>query len=138
MALHNDVFEQVWDWLCNDIESCFKVSQDLQNHLDKSQFKGGLNFPAALTMFSVIELAVGYYSGGDPNSDSAADFVSKYLGKYSPSLLDRSVAKKWYEVLRHGLAHQWSPKAGGVAMDFHYKGLDVFAWDGMAARPSHP
>jgi hypothetical protein len=119
MALHNDVFkQQIWEWFCNDIDSCFKVSQDLQTKRERSVFKGGLNFPAALTTFSIIELMAGYHAGREPTYTDIAEFVSRYVGKYCPKLADKNVAKRWYDVFRHGLSHQWSPKRGGVAMRF--------------------
>ena len=61
MALHNDVFkQQIWGFLCDDLESCLAVSQIVQFFPKNTIFKGGLNFTAALAIFSVIELAAGY------------------------------------------------------------------------------
>jgi hypothetical protein len=83
---------------------------------ENSRFKGALYFPAALTLFAAIELAASYYAKTKSTSDRAAEFVSKYIGRYSPKLADKTIAKKWYDVFRNGLSHQWSPKAGGVGV----------------------
>jgi hypothetical protein len=128
MALHNDIFrEQIWGWFCNDIESCFKVAQDLQA---RGELRGRLNFPAALTIFAVIELVAGYYAGKRPRHGDIAKFISRYLGKHYAKLADERVAEKWYEVFRHGLSHQWSPKCGGVSMDFAQPDVFAFAQSG--------
>lgn len=118
MPLHNDVFaQQMWAFLCNDIDSCLMVAEEIQTLGSESRFKGALNFPAALMMFSVIDLSAGYYAGREATTQVIADFIAKYFGPHSPELADKKVAKKWYEVFRNGLTHQWSPKAGGVSMD---------------------
>jgi len=117
MALHNDVLaQQMWQFLCNDIDSCITVQEDIQALGAQSKFKGGLNFPAALAMFAMIDLAASYYAGKEATTADIAGFISRYLGPHSPNLADERLAKKWYEVFRNGLAHQWSPKAGGVGM----------------------
>ncbi len=126
--LHNQVFErQIFTFLCHDIDSCLTVSQELQTLGDNSKFKGGLNFPAALTLFSAIELAASYYAGNRPTLDEVAEFISKYIGPYSHRLANKGIAKKWYQVFRNGLSHQWSPKAGGVAMDFQCQEVFMFS-----------
>lgn len=138
MALHNAVFkDQIWAWFCNDMDSCLKVSKDLQDQQEKSTFKGGLNFPAALTMFAVIELVAGYYAGKRPSYTDVAKFVSRYVGRYCPRLADRNVAKHWYDVFRHGLSHQWSPKFGAVAMDFRIQEVFVFSSQGRREKIPH-
>jgi hypothetical protein len=120
MALHNDMLaQQMWQFLCNDIDSCLTVNQDMQALGAQSKFKGGLNFPAALTMFAMIDLAASYYVGRGATTSDIAEFISRYFGPHSPKLADEKLAKKWYEVFRNGLTHQWSPKAGGVGMTFH-------------------
>jgi hypothetical protein len=119
MALHNDVFkQQIWGFLCDDLESCLAVSQIVQFFPKNTIFKGGLNFTAALAIFSVIELATGYYTGKKTTTRAVADFLGKYFAPDFPAFKDKPFAMKFYEIFRHGLAHGWSPKAGGVAMDF--------------------
>jgi hypothetical protein len=135
LPLHFLDTSQIWEWFCNDIDSCLTVSHDLQAQGDASTFRGGLNFPAALTMFAVIELMAGYHAGKKPGSKEIAGFVGKYVGKYYPKLADEQVAKKWYEVFRNGLSHQWSPKFGGVAMDFAQPDVFVFLQVGTEKIP---
>ncbi|HZE87228.1 MAG TPA: hypothetical protein VE090_03395 [Methylomirabilota bacterium] len=119
MALHNDVFQQqIWDFFCNDLESCLTVSKLKQSN-PNSPFKGGLNFTATLAIFSVIELAAGWWKGTEATNDIIASFIQNYLAKYYDRFNNKSFAKKFYEVFRNGLSHQWSPKASGVAMDFY-------------------
>lgn len=119
MALHNDVFQQqIWDFFCGDLESCLTVSKLKQSN-PNSPFKGGLNFTATLAIFSVIELCAGWWKGVEPTSDIIASFIQKYLSKYYVRFKDKNVSKKFYEVFRNGLSHQWSPKASGIAMDFY-------------------
>lgn len=117
MTLHNDVFkQQIWEFFCDDLESCLTVSKLKQSGDDR--LRGGLNFTACLTIFSVIEMCSGYYKGRDTNSDTVTDFLTKYFFKYFESFSDRSFSKQFYVVFRHGLSHQWSPKASAVDMNF--------------------
>jgi len=102
---------------------------------DASTFRGGLNFPAALTMFAVIELMAGYHAGKKATAKELVEFVSKYVGKYCPKLTGEQVAKKWYDVFRNGLSHQWSPKFGGVAVDFAQPDVFVFLQVGTEKIP---
>lgn len=119
MALHNNVFQQqIWDFFCDDLESCLTVSRLKQSNPD-SPFKGGLNFTAILAIFSVIELTAGWWKGTEPTNEIIASFIQKYFAKYYARFSDKGFAKKFYEVFRNGLSHQWSPKASGVAMDFY-------------------
>lgn len=117
MALHSDLFkQQIWEFFCDDLDSCLTVSQLKQS--GDYRFKGGLNFTACLTIFSVIEMCSGYYKGKDTNSDTVADFLVKYFSKYFDNFGDVSFSKQFYIVFRHGLAHQWSPKASAIDMNF--------------------
>ncbi|OGM09116.1 hypothetical protein A2Z67_05920 [Candidatus Woesebacteria bacterium RBG_13_36_22] len=119
MALHNDVFQQqIWDFFCGDLESCLIVSRIKQSN-PNSPFKGGLNFTATLVIFSVIELASGWWKGTKATNDIIASFIQKYFSKHDKRFKDKSFAKKFYDVFRNGLSHQWSPKASGIAMDFN-------------------
>lgn len=119
MTLHNAVFkQQIWEFFCDDLESCLTVSKLKQSN-PNTPFKGGLNFTATLAIFSVIELCAGWWKGTAPTSDIIASFIQKYLSKYYVRFKDKTLAKKFYEVFRNGLSHQWSPKASGVAMDFN-------------------
>lgn len=128
MALHNNVFkEQVWTSFVEDLESCLSVSKIKQKDGEQKEiFPGGLNFTAALTIFSVIEFATGFFSGKKANDDSIAKFISKYIGKYCSKLSEEKIAKKWYSVFRNGLSHQYSPKFGGIAMDFNNQRAFLF------------
>lgn len=118
MAIHNDVFkQQIWDFFCGDLDSCLAVSKVIQSK-QPTQFKGGLNFTATLTIFSVIELTAGWWKGKEATTDIIASFIQQYFAKYYPRFKERVFAKKFYEVFRNGLSHQWSPKASGIAMDF--------------------
>ncbi|MGH7157275.1 MAG: hypothetical protein ACREGG_04165 [Candidatus Saccharimonadales bacterium] len=132
MALHKDVFQQqVWEWFCNDLESCLLVSQKVQ--AGDAEFKGGINFPAALTIFSVLELCASYFSGRTDDSnliDRVVQFLVKYFPKHDARFSDADFAQRFYRVFRHGLAHQWSPKAAAVSMDFGKDELLLWARDG--------
>lgn len=117
MALHNDVFkQQIWEFFCGDLDSCLLVSK-LKQTGDNS-FKGGLNFTACLTIFSVIELCSSYYKGTDSDTNTVADFLANYFSKYFDKFKDRDFSKYFYYVFRHGLSHQWSPKASAIDMNF--------------------
>lgn len=117
MALHNDVFkQQIWEFFRDDLESCLTVSKLKQS--GDSRFKGGLNFTACLTIFSVIEMCSGYYKEGNSNSDTVADFLTTYFSTHFDGFKDRSFSKQFYVVFRHGLSHQWSPKASAIDMNF--------------------
>jgi hypothetical protein len=119
MALHNDIFkQQIWEFFCNDLESCLTVSKLIQTN-SASSFKGGLNFTATMAIFSVIELVAGWWKGTKPTNDIIASFIQNYFSKYYIRFNNKSLAKKFYEVFRNGLSHQWSPKASGIAMDFN-------------------
>ena len=59
-----------------------------------------------------------YYTGKKTTTRAVADFLGKYFAPDFPAFKDKPFAMKFYEIFRHGLAHGWSPKAGGVAMDF--------------------
>lgn len=118
MALHNNVFkQQIWEFFCDDLDSCLLVSK-LKQSGDR-RFRGGLNFTACLAIFSAIEFLSGFLAGREPTSDDIAVFLQKYFGKYWERMNSKSFSKKFYEVFRNGLSHQWSPKASGVAMDFY-------------------
>jgi hypothetical protein len=117
MSLHDDVFrQQVWAFFCDDLESCLFVSKLKQCGI--KEFKGGLNFTAALTIFSVIDFLAGFWMGKKAEQSEIAKFICKYFGKYSLALSDEKLCKQFYNVFRNGLSHQWSPKLSGVAMDF--------------------
>ena len=132
--LHNRVFNrQLWTFLCNDLDSCLMVADEVQEKGDNSRFKGALYFPAALTLFAAIELAASYYAGDEPTGDRVAEFISKYIGPCSPELASKTVAKKWYEVFRNGLTHQWSPKAGGVGV-FQWREVFRFLSEGLTEK----
>ncbi|MBI2028235.1 MAG: hypothetical protein HYT07_01365 [Candidatus Levybacteria bacterium] len=117
MNLHTAVFnQQVWSFFCDDLESCLEVSRRLQK--GDRDFKGGLNFTACLTIFSVIEMCSGYYKGKDSDINTISEFLTKYLTKYFSLFEDRDFSRYFYYVFRDGLSHQWSPKGSGIAMDF--------------------
>jgi hypothetical protein len=86
-------------------------------------------------MFAVIELMAGYHAGKKATAKELVEFVSKYVGKYCPKLTGEQVAKKWYDVFRNGLSHQWSPKFGGVAVDFAQPDVFVFLQVGTEKIP---
>jgi hypothetical protein len=107
---------QIWDYFVNDIESCFKASRAAQ---DSNNGKGGLNFAAALVILSVLDFCSGFYVGKvQPSTDEVAEFMSKYLSD-DDLFKTKAFNKNFYKVFRHGLAHQWSPKGSGVAIDFN-------------------
>lgn len=117
MALHNDVFkQQIWEFFCDDLDSCVEVSKLKQ--AGDSHFKGGLNFTACLTIFSVIELCSSYYRGKDSDTNTVTDFLVKYFPNYFSEFGNRDFARYFYVVFRHGLSHQWSPKASAIDMNF--------------------
>lgn len=118
MTVHNQVLQQqVWEFFCNDLDSCIEVSKDTQQNKSLSRFKGGLNFTAALTIFSVLEFISSFYLNSEPSSSTFAKFLSKYGSRYFDKFSNENLSKKLYEVFRNGLSHQWSPKGSGIAMD---------------------
>lgn len=126
MALYNDVFnQQIWDFFCSDIESCFEVNKNKQKLKEKSPFKGGMNFTSALAIFSVIEFCAAFYWGKRIKRSEIAVFMNKYFGKYSPVFDSNGKCEKFYDVFRNGLSHQWSPKRAGIAMSFTTKHLII-------------
>lgn len=123
MSLHKLVFnQQIWNFFKWDIESCLRVVKmrsafDLKN--GDNILPGGLNFTAALVIFCVIEMMTGYYKGKLlPSSDDVTDFLAKYFSKYESLFSNKEFSKRFYEVFRHGLVHEWSPKWSAVGMDF--------------------
>lgn len=117
MALHSDVFkQQIWDFFCGDLDSCLQVAKLKQS--GDTRFNGGLNFTACLTIFSVIEMCSSYYSGRDSNNSTVSDFLIKYFSKYYEKFKEKGFARDFYKVFRHGLSHQWSPKASAIDMNF--------------------
>lgn len=117
MALHNDVFkDQIWKFFCDDLESCLLVSKLKQ--AGDGRFKGGLNFTACLTIFSVIELCSSYYKGKDSDVNTVTDFLIKYFFKYYDKFNSKYFSREFYRVFRNGLSHQWSPKASAIDMNF--------------------
>lgn len=117
MALHNDVFrQQIWEFFCDDLDSCLLVSRLKQS--GDTRFKGGLNFTACLTIFSVIEMCSSYYKGRNSDTNTVSDFLAKYFSKYFDKFNERDFARYFYVVFRHGLSHQWSPKASAIDMNF--------------------
>lgn len=127
MALHKDVFkQQIWKFFQNDIDSCLIVSKDLQTKIGNLIFKGGLNFTAALTILVVIEMCASYYSGKEVDDNKVTEFINKYFSKYEPIFHFEPICKKLFQVFKHGLAHNWSPKMAGVSMDFELDKSVVF------------
>lgn len=117
MALHNDVFkQQIWEFFCGDLDSCLLVSKLKQT--GDNRFNGGLNFTACLTIFSVIELCSSYYKGKDSDTNTVTDFLVRYFSKYFDKFKDREFSRHFYYVFRHGLSHQWSPRASAIDMNF--------------------
>jgi hypothetical protein len=136
MNEHKGVFnQQVREFFFGDLDSCFKVSKIKQGlPVDRYPFSGGLNFTAALVIFCVIDMMAAYYKGITTDrrgrvigasDDNVADFLIKYFGKYDSFFSDKEKSKLFYRVFRHGLVHQWSPKASGVAMNFSSNALLV-------------
>jgi hypothetical protein len=64
----------------------------------------------------------GYYKGKiDPSTDDVADFFIKYFSPHESLFKSKDFSVQFFKVFRHGLAHQWSPKASAVAMNFNSK-----------------
>ena len=121
-SAYQDVFKQlVWGFFCGDIDSCLEVAKMVQaRESNDLSLKGGCNFTAALVILCVIEMMAGYYKGKlDPSSRDVADFFVKYFSPYDPLFKNKDFSLQFYKVFRHGLAHQWSPKASAVAMNFN-------------------
>lgn len=121
MSAYEGFFRQsIFDFYANDIKSCLKVSEIKQS--GSSDFQGGLNFTAALAIFCVLEMMAGFYKGKkEPTNDDIVDFLVKYFSKYDSKFADKDFAKLFYKVFRHGLVHEWSPKASAIAMNFRSK-----------------
>ena len=65
-------------------------------------------------------MMAGYYKGKThPSTEDVADFFVKYFSPHEPLFKDKDFAEQFFKVFRHGLAHQWSPKAAAVAMNFN-------------------
>lgn len=144
MSVHKIVFrDQIWSFFQNDLVSCLNVSrikQILQLKDGSECFPGGLNFSAALVIFCIIEMLAAYFKGitTDPKgfvknatNDEVAEFMCKYFSRHDPLFSDCERAKQFYIVFRHGLVHQWSPKGGGVAMDFKLGSVYGLTPDGI-------
>lgn len=120
MKLHNYVFQQqIWSFFYNDLESCLEVSKEVQQ--GNKKFKGGLNFTAALTIFSVIDFLASFWKGKNANQTDIAKFIHKYFANYHLIFKTEDLCKQFYNIFRNGLSHQWSPKSSGVAMEFSTK-----------------
>lgn len=116
-------------WFKDDLNSCLIVAK-LKDGGD-NDFPGGLNYTAALVAFCFIDFLTGCFKGKSwPASDDVAEFMTTYFKKYEQKFEKKEFSKKLYEVFRHGLAHQWSPKGSGVAMDFRFLSFFGFS-DGI-------
>ncbi len=119
--MHKSVFNhQIWNYFVNDIESCFNSARNALTNGGK----GGQNFTAAIVIFTVLDFCAGFYLGKvEPslnlNAREVSDFITKFLGDRNDIFRNSEFSLKFYEVFRHGLVHQWSPKFAGVAMDFN-------------------
>lgn len=119
MSGHNDMFrQQIWEFFQNDLDSCLLVSRDLQTKRESSVFRGGLNFTATLAIVVIVEMCSSYYSGREADDNAVAEFINKYFSKHEPIFQFKDICKKFFQVFRHGLVHNWSPKMAGVSMDF--------------------
>lgn len=108
--------DQVWSFYAHDMESCFSAARSAQ----EGNGNGGQNFTAALITFSVIDFCAGFYMGNNKRStDDIAGFITRYFRKHDKRFSNVNFSKRLYVVFRHGLAHQWSPAASGIAMDFN-------------------
>jgi len=125
MSAYKGFFNQsIREYFYGDIESCMEVSRRKQINDPDFQKTGGLNFTAGLVIFCVIEVLTGFYKGKEfPKSDEIADFLQRYFSKHNDLFKDLAFCKKFYEVFRHGLVHEWSPKACSVDMNFSDKYL---------------
>ena len=137
MALHNNVFKnQIWKFFCEDVESCLEVSKDVQRHRGASRFKGGLNFTAALVIFSVIEFCAAFFHGkNEVTRTEIAEFMNIYFANYDDNFSDIDFCKKFHNIFRNGLSHQWSPKAGGIGMNFNKREIIFQAMSGKELIP---
>lgn len=124
MSKHDDFFNLIiFEFYKNDVESCLNVSKS-----DRATFPGGQNYTAGLVIVCVLETITAYYKGKDINksgvmeeakSDEVAEFMVKYFSPFEKLFSDKSFSKKFYEVYRHGLVHQFDPKSSAIAMDFN-------------------
>lgn len=119
MSTHNEVFNlQIWDFFQNDMDSCFVSAKRAQ----ESDGMGGQNFTAATIIFTVLDFCAGFYHGKvEVTSIEVSDFITKYLGARNKRFENKDFTKQFYNVFRHGLVHQWSPKFSGVGMNFANK-----------------
>lgn len=129
MSAHKEFFKQlIYDYYEKDISSCLKVSKIKQE--DPNSFPGGLNFTAGLVTLCVLEMMAAYFKGkttvnkkgrlDQANSREVADFLIKYFSPFFSLFSDKEFSKEFYEVFRHGLVHEFSPKASAVAMAFDF------------------
>lgn len=112
------VFEELIDsFYINDMESCFEAAR--RRETEKELFPGGLNFTTALAIFALIDVLAGLYTGKvQTTANDVASFMTKYFSKYNSFFSSQPQSVKFYEVFRHGLAHEWSPKHSAVGMTF--------------------
>lgn len=118
MTAYKGFFRQsIFDFYTNDLKSCLEVSRAKQ--AGSTVFPGGLNFTAALVILCVLEMMAGFFKGKvQPSNDDVVDFIIKYFSKYESKFTDEKFSKLFYKVFRHGLVHEWSPKASAIAMNF--------------------
>lgn len=131
MSAYKRFFEQeINDFYKNDLSSCLEVSRLKQQGNDQKSFPGGLNFTAGLAIFCVLEMTTSFFKGKvkkknggmeESSADDVADFLIKYFSPFCNIFSNREFSKKFYEVFRHGLVHEFSPKASAIAMDFSYE-----------------
>lgn len=123
MSVHKGFFKQsIHEFFHQDIDSCLQVSQVKQRIISNVNPDGGLNFTAALVIMCVIEMMAGFYKGKVfPKEKDVCEFLVKYFSNHEPLFKDKEFSRYFYRVFRHGLTHEWSPKASGVAMDFNSK-----------------
>lgn len=121
MSAYKGFFNQsIREFFYGDIESCMEVSKRKQHRDAFFSNIGGLNFTAGLVIFCIIEMLAGFFKGKDfPNSDDVSEFLKKYFATHNRLFENIDICKKFYEVFRHGLVHEWSPKACSVDMNFN-------------------
>lgn len=121
MSAHKGFFKQmIYKFFCDDLESCLKVSKTKQGIISNPSFDGGLNFTAGLVIVCVIEMMAGFYKGKRlTDENDVVDFLEDYFSEHNNLFKDREFAKYFHRVVRHGLVHEYSPKASAVGMNFN-------------------
>jgi len=132
------LFPTVQEWKdCIDVSGAISYLKHLQKSLEDDFYpayegyrpawgggpnKRGGGFFALLQIILPYITFLGTLSSGRESSETAIDYMNKYLSKINPTFGDRDLCQFIYVVYRHGLAHTIMPKTAS-------KNGKVFGWN---------